>query len=59
MRAAGYTVNETDPFATKSTILFKDREISPHVNRIKMMWQNLRQPIIDNFPEDTGLPKNI
>lgn len=59
MRAAGYTVNESDPFETSSTILFDARETSPHVNRIKMMWHFFRQPIIDNFPESTGLPSNI
>lgn len=58
MRTAGYTVQEIDPFKVRSSISFDTREVSPHVNRIRMLWNDFRQPIIDNFPEAQGLPKN-
>lgn len=58
MRTAGYTIQEIDPFEVSSSISFDTREASPHVNRIRMLWDDFRQPIIDNFPEAQGLPKN-
>ena len=50
MKAAGYKVSETDPFEDASTLLFKTREPSPYVTRIRLMWQDMRGPIIDAFP---------
>lgn len=58
MRAAGYTVNETDPFDDKPTITFGARETSPYVNRLRMTWEKMRQPILDLFPSAPGLPKD-
>ncbi len=50
MKSAGYTVNEVDPFKDKAAISFSRREVSPHVNRLKIMWEAFREPIIANFP---------
>lgn len=58
MRAAGYTVNETDPFDDKPAITFGARETSPYVNRLRMTWEKMRQPILDLFPAAPGLPKD-
>ena len=33
-------------------------EASPYVNRIRSMWQAMRQPVIDNFPASRGRVKN-
>ena len=38
MRAAGYTVNETDPFHDRPQIVIGQRETSPAVNRLRMAW---------------------
>ena len=54
MRSAGHTVNETDPFAEQSTILFGRREFSPYVNRLRMMWAAFREPILEHFPTSPG-----
>ena len=54
MRSAGHAVVESDPFEKQSTITFSHRELSPHVNRIRMMWEQFRQPIIDHFPASPG-----
>jgi hypothetical protein len=58
MRSAGYTVNETDPFEGKATIAFGARDTSPYVNRLRMMWEQMREPILQVFPAAPGLPKN-
>jgi Fic/DOC family len=56
MRAGGYTVRETDPFVTRSTIKLPPRERSPYVNRLRLMWAQMRPIVIDQFPPAPGLP---
>ncbi|MEA3244107.1 MAG: Fic family protein [Pseudomonadota bacterium] len=56
MRAGGYTVRETDPFATRSTITISPRERSPYVNRLRLMWTQMRPVVMDQFPPAPGLP---
>ena len=56
MDAAGYTVRESDPFENKPALVLTTREASPHVNRIRLMWQDLRQPVLDAFPAPPGIP---
>jgi fido (protein-threonine AMPylation protein) len=58
MTAAGYNVRETDPFADRPTLVLPIRETSPYVNRIRLMWQKLRGPVIDRFPKAPGLPRH-
>lgn len=59
MQSAGYDVRKNDPFTDRlhSIVLF--REISPYVNRIRLMWQHMREPILENFPQPPGLPEDI
>ena len=59
MKSAGHTIYETDPFEEPSAISFGNREVSPYVNRLKMMWAQFRQPILDNFPPAPGMPNDI
>jgi len=59
MRAAGYDVRENDPFDSQIPIRLPTREQSPYVNRIRLMWHEMRELIIERFPEAPGLPKNI
>jgi hypothetical protein len=56
MRAAGYSVSETDPFDDDLTVSFPPRERSPYSNRIRAYWQSMRDDIIAAFPEPPGLP---
>lgn len=58
MGAAGYNVRELDPFTAPSPIVINPRELSPYVNRLKLMWQNMRNTVIENFPLEPGLPKD-
>lgn len=57
MQAAGYTVNESDPFEDSTPIIFSKRETSPHVNRMRMNWARMREDVLKIFPAAPGLPK--
>jgi hypothetical protein len=59
MKAAGYTMLESDPFENRPRNILDTREASPYVNRIRLMWQEMREPIIERFPVAPGLPKDI
>ncbi len=59
MKSVSYDVRETDPFADKLPVFLNSRKLSPYVNRIKIMWSEMRQTVIDNFPKTIGLPDNI
>ncbi len=58
MHTAGYDIRESDPFETPTRVFLPTREQSPYVNRIRLMWQEMREPIIGRFPTAPGLPKN-
>jgi Fic family protein len=57
MQAAGYDVRETDPFESETTITI-ERGVSPYVNRIKLMWNEMREVVIKYFPKAPGIPKD-
>jgi hypothetical protein len=59
MRTAGYDVRENDPFETQIPVALPARERSPYVNRIRIMWQEMRGPIIERFPAAPGLPNDV
>lgn len=56
MQAAGYTVNESDPFTEASRIAFGARETSPYVNRMRMDWARMREDVLRVFPKAPGIP---
>lgn len=58
MKSAGYDVRETDPFEATSPVIFSKREPSPYVNRIRLMWQVMREAVREEFPAAPGLPKD-
>jgi hypothetical protein len=58
MNAAGYTVRETDPFENSAGVVLPLRDTSPQVTRLRLLWQQMRNPIIDAFPEPAKTPKN-
>jgi hypothetical protein len=59
MVAAGYDVREHDPFTDGSSPVLSSRKTSPYVNRIRLLWQKMREPVIERFPEAPGVPRNI
>ena len=56
MKSAGYDVRETDPFLEKMDLELNVREVSPYVNRIKIIWKQMRDDVINNFPD---APKKV
>ena len=59
MKSADYDVREIDPFDSRSPVSLESRETSPYVNRIKLMWHEMRSMVISVFPEPPGIPKDI
>jgi fido (protein-threonine AMPylation protein) len=59
MRTAGYDVRENEPFETQIPVILPARERSPYVNRIRLMWQEMRELVIKRFPKAPGQPKDI
>ena len=58
MKAAGYDIRENDPFENKLQYTFMNRSSSLYVNRIKLMWQQMREPVLKYFPKPPGIPKD-
>lgn len=50
MRAADYDVREADPFEQRIEIGGGKRAESPYVLRLQLMWEAMRQDVIDIFP---------
>jgi Fic/DOC family len=55
MRTAGYAAAENDPFADQPPCALEAREVSPYVNRMRLMWARMREPILRVFPDPPGL----
>ena len=56
MKAAGYTVRETDPFETDLKLTSVLPSTSPIVGRLLGLWETNRDTVIDVFPPPPGLP---
>lgn len=54
MKAAGYEVRENDPFDDVPAIQIPAREVSPYVNRVRLMWEEMRGTVIEKFPVPPG-----
>src|SRR5262249_25215360 len=59
MGRADYSVRETDPFDDRPALVLPTREASPYVNRIRLLWQKMREPVIERFQKAPGLSRNI
>ena len=59
MRSAGYEVREKDPFGEKVTGILSARETSPYANRIKLMWYQMRNNVLEYFPALKEMPVDI
>ncbi|HZD51014.1 MAG TPA: Fic family protein, partial [Silvibacterium sp.] len=51
-------IRETDPFADKPEPALRSRETSPYVNRLRLLWEKMRGPVIERFPASPGLPSD-
>ncbi|TFF34536.1 Fic family protein [Mucilaginibacter psychrotolerans] len=59
MKSAGFDTRESDPFSYQLDVELSSRERSPQVNRIKLIWKEMRELVIANFPKAPGLPKEV
>lgn len=59
MEAADYKVQEVDPFEDEATLTFGRREVSPYVNRMRLMWHDMREKVIAHFPQAPKDPIDI
>jgi hypothetical protein len=58
MSIAGYDIRVIDPFEEVPTIYLLSRERSPYVNRVRIMWQQMRASVLEHFPAPPGRPAN-
>ena len=58
MKRLGYDIREEDPFEDKVENL-SPIPVSPYVARLTLMWNNMRQVVIDNFPAPDTQPVDI
>lgn len=59
MRAAGYDIREQDPFENRIELNLPRREPSPYAWRIRLMWQQMREAVIEQFPQSPGSTNDI
>lgn len=59
MASAGMEVKESQPFEVPPAPLPAGRPESPYVQRLRLMWQQMRQGVIDAFPEPGALPQDV
>ena len=59
MKAADHDIRERDPFEDELNLILPEREQSPYVNRIRLMWQQMRKPVLKQFPVATNRPSDI
>ncbi len=58
MQKAGYDLRENDPFVNKPQVDLSVLDKSPYVNRIRLMWHQMREEVIKHFPEAPGIVKD-
>jgi hypothetical protein len=60
MRGAGHGLNEVNPFEKPLPALLPGgRPESPYVQRLRLMWAEMRESVIVAFPQAPGAPKDI
>jgi len=59
MRTADFDIRESDPFEDTVNVILPVREQSPYVNRIRLMWQQMREPILKQFSDAPGRSSDI
>lgn len=58
MHDFGFRVIESDPFISVPKVQFHT-VISPYASRIRQMWSNMRQQVIENFPIQPSITDDI
>jgi hypothetical protein len=50
MKAAGHDMRISDPFSGAIPAVLPPEPAPPHVNRLRLMWMDMRSVVIDRFP---------
>jgi hypothetical protein len=58
MTSMDFKLKVSDPFSKKLEVELSFKQNSPYLNRIKLMWNNMRDVVIKHFPDSPGIPKN-
>ena len=56
MKTADYNVREVNPFEALAPVVLSQDMRSPYVNRIHLMWQQMRPSVIEAFPSKPDKP---
>lgn len=59
MKAADFDVREKNPFEDSVRLILSQRQLSPYVNRMRLMWERMRQPVPKLFPTAPGMSSDI
>ena len=59
MRSAGHDTREANPFADVRRLVTWRTETSPLATRIEALWADLREDVLQNFPDPPGRPQDI
>ncbi len=59
MRTTGYDSREKDPFESETPLSLPPHQQSPYVNRIRLMWQAMRDPVLKHFTSALDHPSDI
>lgn len=60
MRGAGHAVNEVNPFDKPLPVLLPGgRPESPYVQRLRLMWAEMRERVVATFPRAPGVPTDV
>jgi hypothetical protein len=54
MQTADHAIRENDPFEDTLNLILPKHEQSPYVNRIRLMWQQMRESVLKQFPVSPG-----
>ena len=54
-KSLDYQISEIDPFESVSPVLSSNRYESAYASRIRLIWQDMRQDILDIMPPEPGL----
>jgi len=54
MKSAGYDVRQSNPFEAGQTFGTPSRAAAPIVGRVKMMWESMRDAVIQGISRTAG-----
>jgi len=59
MKTVDCDIREKDPFESTTRLILPVHQQSPYVNRIRLMWKQMRETILNKMPAAPGRPSSI